>query len=466
MKLALQRFRFAATGRWAVSIRTYLAIVFPFGYITSVERELWLSSGSFSEAALIALGGELVCALYLYISQALLLGNRKRELQPIWRCIFVWFSAGLVRGFFTAINAVYGFKQGYELGVRLPAAIFYTGVAMALAAFYFGTIERRRMEARALNSLGKVLAQEEIELNELEKAKRLSATEVIEGQLLPQVNQLKNGIKNLLASTWSTGDESQDEKTLESLYQQSLSISRSLDEQRNFYMSINPDGRTQSANQSAFSYLSAFLPKVISVRVTFVMVLVGTFTGQFARNGIEGVLAGAIGAGLITIYLIPISQAAKRELISGWVIYPVAYLGVFIIQASYNLLQPKLGIVLDFPFPAWYSGVKTTYGVFVASIIATLIISSQGKFRGEAERGADLRRKVEEISAKNSLLEESIFMSRYGTLQGKITGVTMALHLMGEMKNVSTDKRSKLLSDANEMLAESIVQIEQLKVLP
>ena len=192
MKLALQRFRFAATGRWAVSIRTYLSIVFPFGYITSVERELWLSSGSFSEAALIALGGELVCALYLYISQALLLGNRKRELQPIWRCIFVWFSAGLVRGFFTAINAVYGFKQGYELGVRLPTAIFYTGVAMALAAFYFGTIERRRMEARALNSLGKVLEQEEIELNELEKAKRLSATEVIEGQLLPQVNQLKN----------------------------------------------------------------------------------------------------------------------------------------------------------------------------------------------------------------------------------------------------------------------------------
>jgi len=110
--------------------------------------------------------------------------------------------------------------------------------------------------------------------------------------------------------------------------------------------------------------------------------------------------------------------------------------------------------------------VKTTYGVFVASIIATLIISSQGKFKGEAERGADLRRKVEEISAKNSLLEESIFISRYGTLQGKITGVTMALHLMSEMKNVSTDKRSKLLSDANEMLAESIGQIEQLKVLP
>lgn len=466
MKFALQRFRYAATGRWAVSIRTYLAIVFPFGYLTSIEREELLDAKSISQAALIALGGELVCALYLYVMQALLLGNRTRELQPLWRCLFVWFSAGLVRGFFTALNASLGFDQSYNFGVRLPAAIFYTGVAMALAAFYFGTIERRRLEVRAMNSLSKVLEAEELGLTEIEVERRLHALAVIEDQLLPQVNQLRNGIKNLLASTWAAGSKDVEDRTLEALYQQSLSLSRSLDEQKKSYGANVIEKPLKSVGDGSFSYFAALLPKVISIRVTFVMILVGSFSGQFARNGFNGVIAGAIGATVITLYLLPFSQLLKRKLVSVWIIYPFAYVGVFLVQGSFNLLQPKVGITLEYPFPAWYSGLKTAYGVFIASIIASLIISVQDKFEGETERGTKLSKKVENISTRNQFLEDSIFVSRYGTLQGKITGVTMALHLMGEMKNVSNERRSELLTEANEMLAESINEIERLRVVP
>lgn len=466
MKFALQRFRFAATGRWAVSIRTYVAIVFPFGFITSIEREELLGAKSISQAALIALGGELACALYLFVAQALLLRNRTRQLQPLWRCFFVWFSAGLVRGFFTAVNAALGFDQDYNLGVRLPSAIFYTGVAMALAAFYFGTIERRRMEVRALNSLGRVLEEEELGLTEIEAKRRLHAIAVIEDQLLPKVNQLRNGIKNMLASTWSSESKDVEDETLEALYQQSLSLSRSLNEQKKSY-GVNIVAKPlKKVSEGSFSYLASLLPRVISIRVTFVMVLVGSFSGQFARNGFDGVIAGAIGATIITLYLLPFSQLLKRKLVSAWIIYPFAYVGVFLVQGTFNLLQPKMGISLEYPFPAWYSGIKTAYGVFIASIIASLIISVQDKFEGESERGANLSRKVENISIRNQFLEDSILVSRYGTLQGKITGVTMALHLMGQMKNVSSERRSELLSEANEMLAESINEIERLRVVP
>ena len=74
MKFALQRFRYAATGRWAVSIRTYTPIVMPFGFLTSIEREQSFNRTSITQAAVIAVGGELACALYLFIMQTVLLG--------------------------------------------------------------------------------------------------------------------------------------------------------------------------------------------------------------------------------------------------------------------------------------------------------------------------------------------------------------------------------------------------------
>ena len=50
----IQRFRYAALGRWAVSIRTYL-LIFPFGYLVTTERELIFNEVGLSRAALIAL---------------------------------------------------------------------------------------------------------------------------------------------------------------------------------------------------------------------------------------------------------------------------------------------------------------------------------------------------------------------------------------------------------------------------
>jgi len=110
-------------------------MVFPFGYLTSIEREQQLHNISVSHAAGIALGGELVCALYLFIAQALLLGNRKNQLQPLWRVVFVWISAGLIRGVFTACNARWGSGYDFDFGQRVPAAAIYTALAMALTAF-------------------------------------------------------------------------------------------------------------------------------------------------------------------------------------------------------------------------------------------------------------------------------------------------------------------------------------------
>jgi hypothetical protein len=67
VKSALQRFRYAATGRWAVSIRTYLVLIFPFGFLTSIEREQLLNGVGISQAATTAFAGELAASLYLFL---------------------------------------------------------------------------------------------------------------------------------------------------------------------------------------------------------------------------------------------------------------------------------------------------------------------------------------------------------------------------------------------------------------
>ena len=63
-------------------------------------------------------------------------------------------------------------------------------------------------------------------------------------------------------------------------------------------------------------------------------------------------------------------------------------------------------------------------------------------------------------------MARSVFEGRFGTLQGKISGVTMALHLIGSetMGKISNERKVELLKDANKLLGQSLSEIENLKV--
>jgi hypothetical protein len=458
VRFAIQRFRYAATGRWAVSIRTYLLIVFPFGYLTAIERELALNDVSISKASSIAISGELACALYIFILQAVLLKNRRIELQPIWKCAVVWIGAGFFRGFITTIYAGWGLDYDFVLANRLVPGITYTAATMSLVAFFFGSIERKRIEIKALNSLGNILEQEQSNLNQLELQNRAQVQQVLQTQLLPQIDSLQDGIKQLLVK--ADGDDSD---RLAELYQQSLAVSNSLKSQKTL-ISLNPMTSTNKSDVStSYSYWNALLPKTISVRITFLLLILGSFSGQYSRNGIEGVKAGFIGAIVLTIFIFPLAQIIKRNKRGKSVAYPLAYLGAFTVQAIYNLMQPKIGLNLSNPYPPWYSGIKTTYGVYIASIIASMLVYVQGTFKDMVESGNKLRVNVDRLNQENLALEQSILESQFGSLQGKISGVTMALHMMGSMPSIDQKRKSELLAGANELLDEALRNLDSIR---
>ena len=459
MKFALQRFRYAATGRWAVSIRTYTPIVMPFGFLTSIEREQSFNSTSITEAVVIAVGGELVCALYIFIMQTVLLGNRYQRLQSLWRCLLVWFGAGFVRGAFTAFNAYLNFGYEFDFLERIIPAMTFTGLAMALSAFFLGSIERKRIEIKALNSLDQILQTDQEGLVDVEKAQRIIAQQVFQNQILPQINSLQDGINALLKDSQTQTDS----KSLKTLYEQSVAVSNSLQSEKGNLKNQQARNSQSDIDQNPNFYWSALLPRTLSVRITFIVLLLGSFSGQYPRNGIEGLKAGFVGAVIVTAYIFPLAQIVKKNMRFKSAAYFFAYMGAFVLQAVYNVIQPQLLLELDNPYAPWYSAIKTTYGLYISSVIATMLVLVQGSFKNSIESGAQLEKNVELLHLQNLALEQSITESQFGTLQGKISGVSMALHLMGTMESIDQKRKTELLSGASELLKESLNALKIMK---
>lgn len=454
-----QRFKYAATGRWAVSIRTYLVLVFPFGFLTSIEREQLLNGVGITQAATIAFAGELTASLYLFLVQLFVLGDRKTKLQKLSRCLFVWVSTGLVRGGFTAIYAVWAFGYEAELPIRLPAAVLYTAGAMAVTAFYFGTIERRRLETQALNSLGGLLHEERTQLTDQEDEKRKRVLSVFESQLLPQVVVLRSGIQKLLA-----GRDADNEQGLHQLLTQSQEISRAINQQKLEYEASSKSYQDGYNSGPQITYWSQVIPKIISIRLTFLVMVLGSATGQFPRNGIKGIAAGIMGAIFVVSILAPISVLIKRFPANRYFFMPLGFAAAFSVQYVFNLFQPTLGFHLNNPYAPWYSGLKSVYGVYVASVIASVVVNIGREFEGANTKGLGLRDAIHLLSLRNEVIDQSLFDTRFGTLQGKIAGVTMALHLMEtqSLGQISASRKKELLESANQLLGESMHSIESL----
>jgi hypothetical protein len=434
-------------------------LIFPFGFLTSIEREQLLNGVGITQAATTAFAGELAASLYLFLAQLFILGDRKTKLQPLSRCIFVWVSTGLVRGGFTAIYAQWAFGYQLDLPVRLPAAILFTAGAMAVTAFYFGTIERKRLETQALHSLGGVLHQEHSGLNDLEVEKRRQVLSVFEAQLLPQVSALRSGIQKLLV-----GQDQNSEQGLHQLLTQSQEISKAINKQKLEYEGGGKSASGEYNFELQIPYWSQLIPKIISIRLTFFVLLLGASTGQFPRNGIKGVAAGVIGAIFITSILLPISILIKRYSSHRNFLMPIGFAAAFSVQYVFNLLQPTLGFVLNNPYAPWYSGLKSVYGVYISSVIASLLVNTGREFEGANIKGSNLRDAIHLLSLRNEVIDQSIFDTRFGTLQGKIAGVTMALHLMDtqSLGQISAARKKELLESANELLGESMRTIESL----
>lgn len=282
--------------------------------------------------------------------------------------------------------------------------------------------------------------------------------------MLPQVHSLQLGIQRALEREES-GQSAED---LARLYKQSLLISRALEDERALLVGQQSTDLPYAESGIQVSYWSAVIPKIISVRLTAIFYTLGVFSGQFQRNGIEGVIAGQIGLIPLMVVLLPMSQIIKRVKTGRFALFVIAFISAYLVSYFYNIAQPLVGFSLDNPFQPWYSALKTTYGIYFASVIASLIVDVSDKHESASQRGLATRESINLLFRRSTALEKAIYEGQFGALQGKISGVTMALHLLGSetMGRISIQRKLELLNNANELLGESLREIEQLQVKP
>jgi len=458
VKDALERFRVTVTGRWAVSIRIYVLTV-PFAFAINLERENILNPGNFTRSIAICLAGEFASYLYLFIAQATLLRHRRERLQRLSTCAFVWFSTGTVKGIFLIIYAIwaYGYEADFLARTILPT--LFAGISGALLAFYFGTIDRRRIESKALNSLDDFLAIDQGLGIENNVKARMESIHILRETLMPLLEKLENTISGI------SRENTKNNEQITSLAQQSKKLAEAIEFQSNAISLSKAKKPTKRILAREISFFSGLIPTVISVRVTLIVVVLGMTTGQMTRNGVLGVASGLVGAAVLGLVLISLRMYSKK-LAGRKLTYLVmaSFPIVFLTQFIYVSNLSRIGFDLENPYIPWYSAIKTIYGFYIACIIASLVVDTSTEYLRLSNESDELRRSITRLDHDQEVLTDHIFATRFGTIQGKITGVTMALHLAlnNSSGTLGSEKFDEILAGARKLLSDARMEIDAL----
>jgi hypothetical protein len=456
---ALESFRVSATGRWAVSIRSYILTV-PFAIAINLERENILNPNDVASSLAICLTGEFASYLYLFLAQATLLKHRRERLQRLSTCIFVWFSAGTVKGVFFVLYAVIAFGYDPDFLARTIVPTLFSGFSGALLAFYFGTIDRRRIESKALISLGDFLEVDQQVSHSDNEILRMKAIRVLRETLAPQLEKLEAS----LASLSHANNESEDSFTL--LAKESAELGDQIEVEAQIILKSEikeaPEARRYPRE---ISLLTGLIPQVISVRVTLVVYILGMTSGQITRNGALGVASGLVGAvilGAVVFSLRVFSKKLRGRKRTRIIL--VSFPIVFLTQMFYVSNLSNIGFNLDDPYIPWYSALKTIYGFYLASIIASLIVDTSSEFKFALNESDKIQGRIAIQENEQEALNRHLFATRFGALQGKITGVTMALQLLSNESSEFSDtkKNEELLSGAISILRDARLEIAAL----
>lgn len=458
MKYALERFRVAATGRWAVSIRSFILTI-PFVFAINLERENLLNPGNLTRSLAICIAGEFASYLYIFFAQATLLKHRRERLHRLSICIFVWFSTGVAKGIFFIIYAVWAY--GYEADplVRILQSTVFSGFSLAILAFYFGSIDRKRIESKALKALDNFLAvDQELKIANDAEA-RMEVIKVLQETLIPQIAKLENTLSssssmNAKTKSYFTLLSSQSKQLIDTIEFQSNTIARS--------RAKAVQERKTSREISSFQ---EFIPQVISVRLTLIVVVLGMAVGQITRNGVLGVASGLVGAAILGVVLFSMRMFSKK--LSGRklnYIIVASFPIVFLTQMIYVANLSRIGFDLKHPYTPEYSAMKTVYGFYLACIVASLVVDTSDELKYSAVEHENMRLSIANLDLEQEVLANHLFATRFGTIQGKITGVTMAIQIIinKPIKSLSTEKMEEILSGAVKLLSDARAEITAL----
>jgi hypothetical protein len=328
-----------------------------------------------------------------------------------------------------------------------------------MLAFYFGSIERRRIEGKALNSLDEFLSIDEGLMVEADAKARKDAVFALRSTLVPQIEKLQAVTSKMALNATSDKDE------VNLMVQQSQALGAAVDYQAQAISRSRAVLTDERGKRESISYLSGLFPKVISVRISIFVIFLGMTTAQITRNGPIGVASGLLGLAVMAVVLFILRKISKK-LDGNTLTYFIlgSYVIVFLTQVIYVANLSRIGFDLPNPYMPWYSGLKTIYGFYLASMVASLMIDTTENFEGLKIGNDALRANIMDLDRNQENLAQHIFTTQFGTIQGKISGVIMALQLLQNIVEESShqDKKRELIASANLLLVDTLHEINDL----
>ncbi|MEI6812195.1 MAG: hypothetical protein WCK72_05355 [Actinomycetes bacterium] len=463
MKEKFEIFKQSVTGRWCVSVISAAPLI-PLGFAFALERESVLAPGRTGQQIMICVAGDLVGYFYLFVMQMVFLRTRYQKAQNFWLCVFIWSSTGLVRGLLADFYAHSVLNLPSHLAPRMINSAAFTGCSLLLAAFYFGTISQRRVKNHALNSLNGLLEIDSSQIEESHIQARKQAISGFQSALEPRIKQLQtlaSGIEKL-GTTQELNDAIARLKVQTQQLDWQLKSEVSKMEKNSF--------TTMQARENVLTrspYMKGAFPSILSVRTSFVVLLLGGIVGQAFRNSLAGILVAIISSLLIITFLAASREVLRRfkSPIDSW-IFPFVYLGVFGIQYFYSSFTAHPQFHLHAPYNPWYSGVKTIVGVYIASLISTLLAQQEDVFIRLAKKNQTrlIHDKANEAAAQD--MTRVVVATNFGEIQGKVSGVIFALNLLTNSAEGGGFKPelTGYIANANALLTDAISDIRHLGV--
>ena len=460
VKRFFQNFLVATTGRWTISLPS-VAVFLPFSFLYSLERESMLNVGTFRTQLMIVTAGELAGLLYIFLIQATLLSSRKERRQSFMLCMFVWFSSGIVSGLVSEFYGRYTVGTDSHLLTRIANSSFTSGLGLGILAYCFGSVNKLKTEKDVFHSLQLLLSEDSSQLHQSrQKATELAISNLNES-LLPKVLQLQN----LTSDLKRNGTSESLAVALHVLEEQAkdlhLELNLTLSEIKGSH--ALPDSK--SADTSApMKLMAGPFPRNLSVATSFMVLALGATLAQSTRNGLMGAFVGILSSVIIVAVLYTLRTFGKslNSVGTGW-FNAVSYILVFGVQYLTTSTVQNYLTSLPYPYQPWYSALKTFCGVYLASLISTLVIEQNRSVDIMKIESLKQRERVEDLSISNDQIQQLTASTLVGAIQGQISGVIMALNVLTNTHGFQDSKRdlSKFIAKTSDLLGDAISEIQQ-----
>ena len=301
-------------------------------------------------------------------------------------------------------------------------------------------------------------------MNAEQIAKKEEAIITLQQTLIPKVIQLQRltaGLKKYeLSQPLALALFSLEEQAHRLVYQMRVNLD-------NLESIPNPRSGVVSRIFSSSRTTLNFWPNLISVKLSFSVLLIGGVVVQFGRNTIIGALCSILGSVISVVTLLVFDRISKRTVISRRsLVVASAFLSVYVFHYLYSSRIVPALFDLARPLDPWYSATKVTLGVYFASLFLSFLKADSLLLKTMSNESTNSRVILDLKSSKNELLDVVNTTTNQGELQGHISGVIMALNLLTKDEDtfLSSKDPSGIINNANTLLSNAIAEIQNLSV--